>query len=393
MPGGVNMAYGYQPQAGSNGYYAPTAAAPVSAGGHYGQVYYNVAPLADAGHGYDARKAEGIAAMNNFFGALKARQFDTTNYGGFSQHLMALQNLQLPLPVHSQAMSEYAMAHSGGHGGVYGPTAHHAQNLPSLSNLRTKADLSFLDEQLTQMTQAAYEAQSMTGSHGGYNPIPITAAMRQSHSPPMHHHSAHANQVASAHSTPPALTPGSSAMSYTSGHSPTSVHSNMVSPSTTGANYPTLQGSTTSPTSAMAPTSALGGHYDQDRRRYSGGNLQRAQPPPAEDMEVDTPAPASSSSKKHKTRDANIDPALAGSPTAASTSSDGTATPTTNANEDWVHHMRLLESLASFVKTRLERHEYEEEDAEGSSEIKGEDMDTEERDSENDNLYPKLSSD
>ena len=389
----VPMAYGYQGHTGSQGYYAPTAQQSSVA---YGPVYYNVNSGADVGNtSFDGRK-RGFDTLNEFFGDAKRRNFDPSSYTEVGNRLLAFQGVQLPIPLGGGSMGDYSiqgMVNTQG-GSVYGPAASHGYALPPMPNLRTKNDLTAIDHILEQMTGSAYEnAGSINASgvaHPGTQHTPTGISFRHSNSPPgslqlPRNHMA----AASNHGSTPDLTPGSTVMSYSSGHSPSSSASNSgMSPSLIGASmYPTLPTTATSNPN-MAPSSNLGTQFDQDiRRRHSGGALQKAQPargaavkvkheddPSHEDsMDVDDPPTSSadtpifthtnvSSSKISKH---NIDPALAGAfdPSDGSDSPTPPAVATGEVDETWVENMRLLEALKAFVKGRLERGEWEDEDA------------------------------
>jgi hypothetical protein len=212
---------------------------------------------------------------------------------------------------------------------------------------------------------------------------------RQSHSPPSAiPSSGHVEDMRS--SDTPALTPGSSAMSVKSEQSPTSVHSNVVSPTNNNhPAYPMLPSSLDSPTARMALASTLGNQHDHDqRRRHSGSNLQRAQPDTSDfqvstfAMDMDGAAPDQSAARSRSSKkkqapspDLNIDPALAGPGPAATGSSstdssdaDGNVTPTNDdggpALASWLHYVRTLENMLSIVREKLARKDYVEDEPE-----------------------------
>lgn len=234
--------------------------------------------------------------------------------------------------------------------------------------------------------------------------------------------------IATSTTETPALTPASSVMSYSSGQSPPSQSSGM-SPSTRNniSNlYPTLPSVSAmsefagSYTSGGAPTSSLATSFDGDvRKRFSVGQLQKVACP-IEEERMDTSSDISTpkaSPPRSPGKDANdkkvlakedeeklnsivseiqnsdLHPSLRGPmPTQASedvnmTSTDSTSpaaddasTPTASSmtqedkdQEAWVENVRIIEALRAFIKDRLEREEYEDEEAQnevgGSNEI------------------------
>ena len=305
----------------------------------------------------------------------------------------------------------------------------HQYALP-LPNLRTKNDLMNIDQFLEQMQSTVYESSNAAAAAGIQQPgAHYTHAginFRQSHSPPQTsiHNLSHLNShntgapmmaqhsAQSASSGTPALTPPSSSVSYTSGHSPsyTSGHSPVsshgMSPtsrhsSTVPAAYPSLPAVTMgySPHSTTAPTSTLGTNFDSDpRRRYSGGMLQRSAAPRSELIDASDEIAAASPVSKETTPTPtilksevvnNIDPSLSGvsSPGATSESGDSARD---RAEEAWIENIRVIEALRKFISDKLERKEYD--DDEEDVAMGGMSMKTEaEKSSEN--LYPTLRAD
>jgi hypothetical protein len=374
---------------------------------------------------YDSRK-RGFDALNEFFGDAKRRNIDPSSYEQVGQRLMALQGI----PIHSGGLSDYmpagpAMVAVGGHHGGHhgGPMPPHQYALPPMPNLRTKNDLMNIDQFLEQMQSTVYESSNAAAAAGVQQPgahyTHQAVNFRQSHSPPqtaLHslHHLPH--QVSSAHVTAPmmashstqsnasgtpALSPPSSAVSYTSGHSPSSSHG--MSPisrhsTTVSTAYPSLPAVTLgySPHSTTAPTSTLGTNFDSDpRRRYSGGMLQRSAN--AHDMDDDssngsrTPTPKESSPRPENiiksTLSSNIDPSLSGALSPSSLSEGGDSA-RDRAEEAWIENIRVIEALREFVRQRLTDQDY----------IKDEDEDEEMADAKSpekssESLYPVLRAD
>ena len=322
-------------------------------------------------------------------------------------------------------MSDYqpapVMVSSHAGGGVYGPTASHGYALPPMPNLRTKNDLTTVDQILEQMTATAYESPSSLAATGVGSTSDVTYVhgmnFRQGNSPPsvqlpsshIAMQSAQHLSAMSDHSGTPALTPAST---YNPGHSPTSSASNhsvhhgtSMSPLSSASMYPSLQtsnmhhGEYVASTSAnMAPTSTLATQFDHDqRRRHSGGTLQKAQPvvraeqiKQEDQMDLDIAEnngyaqtselgkfslPTSSNFDLFKSSSANtynadlprhmIDPVLTAfnssslSPSLTPKSENEAQEAKEKMDEAWVENIRLLEALRDFVRARLVRGEYE----------------------------------
>ncbi|TVY52035.1 pH-response transcription factor pacC [Lachnellula cervina] len=413
--------YGHPQQGGHNGYYAPQQQS------SYGPVYYPVNHGGDLGQSaaFDSRK-RGYEALNDFFGDAKRRQIDPTSYHQVGQRLMALQGNMM----HGGAISEYIPAGPqlvsvDGHGGPGGPMPQHQYALPPMPNLRTKNDLMNIDQFLEQMQSTVYESSNAAAAAGVQQPgahyTHQAVNFRQSHSPPQtalqglgHQMSSHvpsshvtapmmATHSSQSNSGTPALTPSSS-HSYTSGQSPTSSHG--MSPSSrhssaTSAAYPSLPAVTGgySPHSTTAPASTLGTNFDSDqRRRYSGGMLQRSAHPRDLSMmdtssdDSRTPSPKETTPRpEHKSiLSSNIDPALSGisSPSAQSESGDSAKD---RAEEAWIENIRVIEALRELIKERLRRKQYYEEGSEDMDMSGTGDKLSPERSSES--LYPVLRSD
>ncbi|KLJ09075.1 hypothetical protein EMPG_15499 [Blastomyces silverae] len=407
----------------------------------YGNVYYAVGSDASHQASYESKK-RGYDALNEFFGDLKRRQFDPSSYAAVGQRLLNLHGLPLPL-VNGGAVPEYqpmpAMVNVGGHGGGYqsGPMPAQSYHLPPMGNLRTKADLMNIDQFLEQMQSTVYESDDHVAAAGVAQPgahyIHGGMSYRNTGSPPSATHipSGHATATTSApmmtsstaarspHSSTPALTPPSSAQSYTSGRSPISVSSthHTVPPShhpqSSAAMYPTLPATTAQENSTTAypsisgaaPPSTLSSVFEtDDRRRYTGGMLQRSQPHSVPESSQMYLSP-SSNTEPAKFSTNVIDPALRpttktrtpsdhdssserGSQKRESTSSTtpdaeeasrAVAAAATAANattgsetqghsvEQWVANVRLLEKLRLYIYERLSRGEYEEDDPTGST--------------------------
>jgi hypothetical protein len=391
-------------------------------GSAYGPVYYAVAQPSNSNAEYELRKRAAFDALNEFFGDVKRRTIDPATYYDVGHRLASLNTPTLPMlgGYSGGGVSDYG---SGGPAVASAqPLLQQQYSLP-IPNLRTKTDLLNIDQFLEQLQTTVYENSSQAAAAGVAQPgshfVHTAVNYRTSNSPPSLHNNAHSNP-ASSHATAvtsinattaaetPALTPASSVLSYQSAHSPSSANSGQtVSPSarttTMGNMYPTLPA-----VSAMtdisgsyvpsgAPASGLASSFDADgRRRYSGGQLQKAQPMDADESSSPmTSSRAGSSDTMPKVEKLglrspafkNVDPALRSPGTEGSDEAD-------RQNEAWVENVRLIEALRQFIREKLEKGDYEEENADagaaaGHSHSHHEAMDTD-HDQDAKNLYPVL---
>ncbi|KAL7627047.1 hypothetical protein AAE478_003823 [Parahypoxylon ruwenzoriense] len=316
---------------------------------------------------YDSRKRT-YEVLNEFFGDAKRRQLDPASYAQVGQRLLPLHGA---LPIHSGSLpTEYlpspAVITVDGPAG-HGPYQQH-YSLPPMPNVRTKNDLIQIDQILEQMQSTVYENSNTAAAAGVHQPgshyLPLS--FRHSQSPP---HSAAPPQpaamaaggysaahvaspltaVSSTHSNgTPAVTPPSSTMSYTSGHSPTASSSGL-SPSTrhsstTSALYPTLP-AVTSGYPGQSATSTLGPTFDSDpRRRYSGGMLQRPSAGPRPDP---TSAPRA------------LESAISAVSSPSAESETSIENREDQAYEAWLEHIRVIEFLREYVIDRIKRKDYD----------------------------------
>lgn len=391
-------------------YYQAHAPPPPANPHSYGNVYYALSQGHDGQQSYDRKR--GYDALNEFFGDLKRRQFDPNSYAAVGQRLLGLQALQLPIlngPVPEYQPMPAGVAVGGGGGGGYSPGGGHAPayHLPPMSNVRTKNDLINIDQFLEQMQNTIYESDENVAAAGVAQPgahyVQGGMSYRTTNSPPsqlppnhvtattsapMMAHSAHSPSTGT-----PALTPPSSAQSYTSNRSPTSLsqtHHRVSPPHESGAGmYPRLPSATVSdsmsagyPTaSSAAPPSTLSGAFDHDdRRRYTGGTLQRAR---RAEQEVDENRMDTSHDGKAtdgdrtptkerpavQLSDSLIDPALSStSPDPDQEAAQRTAQAATevaerDVNVAWVEKVRLLENLRRLVSELLEQARFDSESA------------------------------
>lgn len=368
----------------------------------YGPVTYYNAPAPQATYDYETRK-RGYDALDAFFGQVKRREFDPMQYQSVSRRLFELQGLQLPQIIPSSLGVPAYQPVSVGGGSYESNDPIQAYSLPPMGNAKTRGDLTSIDQILEQMQATIYENDTHMAAPGQGN-TGYVAYRTSSNSPPTTHMPStsptallqhqHQGSVASTADTAstPGLTPPSSAQSYTSGQSPIVGHSAPNS----NAMYPSLPSNTSDMAYGAGNAATLGGMYDDERRRYSGGMLQRAAPAKKDDdMDVTSDGsvtpPASAINKaakgKDRAQDSVIDPALndAGSPKSDATKEDGETA--------WVQNMRLIEWMRDLIKKRLERGEYDEDDAKRAADADAEMTGTDDKPSEKsdqEQLYPVL---
>jgi hypothetical protein len=363
-----------------NGYYQPQPT------NNYG-LYFNQPTMSNqrpdhigfnqAQGGYDRKRT--FDMVDDFFGNAKRRQIDPNSYAQIGRSLLPLHG---SLSVSGGAMAapepQYmpqpvsAVGH-GGHGGqapAQNPLSQ--QYYLPMPNARTQKDLIHIDNILGQMQDTIYEnsnqvnIQGGDGAFGGFRSTPSPAVAHRGPTNGVHVQTDGYNPMSanmnspisqiSSHGTP-AVTPPSSAVSYTSGHSPSPSSSGMSPESrhssvASSMMYPSLQTSLPAVNQGFGQTASatLGPNFDSEgRRRYSGGMLQRARGPvhrPAEDIRSGPPTPKASESALS-----------AGSPSSESEQSEATRE-REDQYERWVENMRVIESLRDYVRGRLERREY-----------------------------------
>ncbi|ERF70985.1 hypothetical protein EPUS_09090 [Endocarpon pusillum Z07020] len=407
---------------GPNQYYQPQHAHQAS---HppYGNVYYTAAPTQQAAfNDFEARK-RGFEALDNFFGEVKAGRFAPLTYQNISQRLFELQGLQLPLiaqpPLSAIPAYQPVSAVAGSVGGYNSNDPMQGYSLPPMGNAKSRGDLTSIDRLLEQMQAAIYENDSQLAQAGVAQPGAHYVNYRTGNSPPgvqlpaahaqstpmmsqqqQHHH--HNPSIASAtesvHSSTPALTPPSSAQSYTSGHSPVSHNMTPLQAPTSNGNamYPSLPTGTLDngfPNATPAPNAAtLGNLYDGEEHPTHNAKAAAARKRRGQ-------APASSV----------IDPALSGmgsEESAAAVAAASLESPASNASgceiterdaekeRAWVDSMRLIEWMRDYVKKRLQEGDFDEDQTVSEEQGKDVDMGSGEVNSNNQNgkedLYPTL---
>ncbi|KAK3333424.1 hypothetical protein B0T19DRAFT_354322 [Cercophora scortea] len=304
-----------------------------------------------AASSFDARSKRGFDDLNDFFGSVKRRQVDPTSYAQVGRSLLPI-HTHLGLQSGGLATAEYMpqAPHTLGVSASHGPLAQHYY-LPPMPNLRTKDDLQQVDQILEQMQATVYE------NTGSPNSQYVTANMRNpspqyATRPHIDTYAVPPAQMPSPLSAPSqssgsaAVTPPSSSMSYTSGHSPSASSSGM-SPtsrhSSTSVSYPSLP---SRPGLPYPATSGLGSNFTHNERRLSGGVLQSASAGQGRRSGED-----SDRSSTPKPTDAVM--SSVSSPSEESESGDS------ESYDDWLQHMRVIEYLRNGIRHRLERREYE----------------------------------
>lgn len=366
--------------------------------GGYGPVYYNMPQSANfAGAGLTENRKRHHDMLDQFFGDAKRRQIDSSQYMDLGAQFGGIQNLPLALGTGFDSGAGNG-GYSGGYGGPMqrgdeysgGPATMSMSTGPAFSmpftNAKTKNDLMSIDQFLLQLQNTVYEhsgqAQARpsgaTEANSGIDP-----GLRDS-PPNSLPGMSHTDSTASSVVDTPGLTPGSS---HISNYSPTSAHSQQhreyTASSSAGAgttSYPTLPPAVHANDTAFGaqsghygvqqslPPAGLGSPYeDQEaRRRYSGGYLQRAQPPaPRSPHSVGSNGSQSTEQdvKNVKTDGADREQMPPPSPRPDREGSTGSAG-SDEKLEAWVQNMRVIEALRRFVQGRLQSGDYD--DAEGT---------------------------
>ncbi|KAH6624981.1 hypothetical protein B0J18DRAFT_197028 [Chaetomium sp. MPI-SDFR-AT-0129] len=323
-----------------------------------------------AGFGDASRKRE-ADTLNDFFGSVKRAQIDPRSYAQIGRSLMPIHQ-SLPMHAGGGLAAEYMPqaphtlgAPSGASSHGPGPLTQHYY-LPPMPNVRTKEDLQQLDHMLEQMQATIYD-NSGSPQHAHYSQVDM-----RHHSPgyvtrpaapdPYGVSAAQVMSPISASSNTPAVTPPSSNLSYTSGHSPTASSAGL-SPSSrhssASVSYPSLPSRPNLPYPSAA---GLGSTFAHNERRLSGGMLQSASGSSGSHVRRDgsrTPTLRSPTSSAHPT---------ATGPSAAAESGGAVSSPSEESSEagesesydDWVHNMRTVEFLRNYLRHRLDHREYEE---------------------------------
>ena len=361
-----------QPHPNGQGSYYHQQAAPSYHAGPMGYPAYPQAHPAMGARGdfighqaapFEGRKRS-FEELNEFFGSIKRRSINPASYTEVGRSLMPL---HAPLGI---------TAGGGGLATEYMPQAPHTLGvgshnplhqhyyLPPMPNLRTKGDLEQVDAILEQMQATVYEnSGSPSTTHYAVdprNPSPTYATR-----PPAEAFSGpHVQSPLSAptHSTggTPAVTPPSSTMSYTSGHSPTTSSSGMspTSRQSSTVSYPHLP----SRNLPYPATAGLGSSFSHNERRLSGGVLQSASGARAMDR---SPTPRMSDAMSSVS-----------SPSAESEAAEA------DSYDDWLQQVRAIETLRKAVRQKLDSRDYEDSDSDSDSRI---DPSLQSRD-----LYPRL---
>lgn len=404
-----HSSYGYAQPTNYGGHYA-TAAAGGSAAS-YGPVYYNTNMHQAYNNGMDSRK-RGFDELNSFFGDAKRNRIHPSQYMDLGSRFGNVATMGLSNGFGGGFGGGFDGYNNGmmDGGGVAYQTAHHPTSFGAapFTELKTKNDLLSLESFLDQLSHTVYE-QPEHGLLSAHPLAPITnlpTTYRTSHSPPhmqAQSSSYHNTSVSSASGTPfshsmhstvddstPALTPSS----YQASQSPASTanHASPL-PRSTAAAYPSLPSfsnldhHTNMPgafTGNTAPVSSLGSAFEdtQDRRRYSGGYLQRAAANPEDSKSSITPTSPSESSRRSSTAtelakgfQRNLGLSSSSSPkqdqaniklpgVADITRTSSQASETSDKGEDetkeaWVRNIKTIEALQQYVRGRIERGEFE----------------------------------
>ncbi|KAK4157227.1 hypothetical protein C8A00DRAFT_29788 [Chaetomidium leptoderma] len=344
--------FGHPHQNGQASYYPQHQQAPQQA--YHAPMYYQP-PMGGSRTDYIGHQAAAsfndssrkhADSLNEFFGNVKRAQIDPRSYNQIGRSLMPIHS-SLGMHAGGGLATEYMpqAPHTLGVGNAsQGPLTQHYY-LPPMPSVRTKEDLQQIDNMLEQMQATIYENSGSPNSH--YAPVDMRHSPAYATRPAVDPYAVTGAQVMSPLSAPthsaggtPAVTPPSSNMSYTSGHSPTASSAGL-SPSSragsTSVSYPNLP---SRPNLPFPSAAGLGSSFAHNERRLSGGMLQSASGARRDGDR--TPTPKAS------------DGAAVSSPSEESEAGEG------ESYDDWLQHMRTIENLRSYVRHRLERHEYDE---------------------------------
>ena len=134
--------------------------------------------------------------------------------------------------------------------------------------------------------------------------------------------------------------------------------------------------------SSAAPPSTLGGIFDNDeRRRYTGGTLQRARPASraaSESMDLSSDDKESGERTPKQISASLIDPALhSGSPGEDDVTRTAKAATEvaerSDVQSEWVEKVRLIEYLRNYIANRLERGEFSDDSEQEQDQDQGQD--------------------
>ena len=389
---------------------------------HSYSVYYNHDASVGNQASYEHAKQD-IGPLNSLFGDYRQSAFDPKSYQQVHNRLANIQSSGLSI-LSEGGMNEYRSLAAPSpvgesHGAIYGVMPHHILPRP-IPNLRTKADLLSAEQLIDQMVTTVYENSDQMAAAGigqpGAVPVQGNGGMRTSHSPTTPYMaSSHYNGASggrspgqtrdntSSHGSPPALTPPSSAMSYTSGRSPTSHHAEPQHASApTASMYPSLPSAGLNGFSGAAASAGTNFDSAEQRRRYDAGLHQKAVPisprfknPDEMDTTEDgiaTPkATGDHKSPKSAASDIEtsmIDPALSGTApkTAQSAAEAEEMAQKAEKTQAWVQNIRTIETLRYWLDFRLKHGDYED----GDQEPKQEAGEEEETIDESHSLYPVI---
>jgi len=402
-----HSSYGYPAQATNYGGHYGSVAAGGPAG--YGPVYYNSNQIQQGyNNGMDSRK-RGFNELNSFFGDAKRSRIQPNQYMDLGSRFGDVATMGLSNGFGGGFGGGFDGYNSGmmDGGGVAYQTAHHPTSFGApFPELKTKHDLLSLESFLDQLSHTVYE-QPEHGLLSAHPLAPITnlpTTYRTSHSPPhMQAQPSYHTSISSASGTPfshsmhsniddhtPALTPSS----YQASQSPASTanHASPL-PRSSATAYPSLPSfsnldhHTNMPgafTGNTAPVSSLGSAFEdaQDRRRYSGGYLQRAAANPEDAKSSLSPTSPSEASRRSSTStelvkgfqrnlgitssspkqdQSNIKlPGVADITRTPSQASETTSDKGEDENKEaWVRNIKVIEALQQYIRGRIERGEFE----------------------------------
>ena len=349
------------------GYPAGTAAQAQMSNGNYGPVYYNMPQNGGFGLALTEQRKRAHDSLDAFFGDVKRRQFDPTQYVDLGSHFggMGLFNdAGYNNGYHNQPQS---------HGFGSGGTATATMTAPPIqdfdvnfTNLKTKNDLQSIDAFLEQLQKTVYEHSSHVVRRPEVGVGPSGESLQQPTyggvlDPSLDRRPSPPESFSATTSTTGDHTSGLTPGSQLSSHSPASAHSQQPH---MNVGYPSLPNPVTMGQhenggymqhTSGPPQSGLGDAYEgHDRiRRHSGGYLQRAKPSSPRESEVavdgaqEEKSPAKENSGQVQTGQAE----------------NGDGSGQDDRLEGWVQNMRTIETLRKIVHSRIAHGQFE---AEGS---------------------------
>ena len=382
----------YQPPTAPHGNYGyPTSTNPQGHPGNggnntnYGPVFYNVPYANQFGDGglTESRKRN-HDLLDQFFGEAKRRHLDPHQYMDLGSQFGGVQGLPFASGPYSGGFGNGGgytngdaaardFAPSAGYPTTNGSHLSAQQYAMPFTQLKTKNDLISIDQFLEQLQSTVYENPSHYSSrgamhgavHGGLDPQLSEMPIGAHPSVPYH------GQRVPSNGTSPSEDQDRTSNSHLSTNSPGSEHSHHNDSPVHRANaslYPNLPlaNSASSPPSSRLSS----GFEDFPGRRFAGGYLQQAQPYPnqkQQDGAESSPTAGPNAKGDQGSPTAGVKGVeIAPKPleqAAANGEKAGSPSPTSSSEDDaWVQNMRVIESLRTFMRSKIESGDFAESD-------------------------------